>query len=102
MKAFSPEDASEAHEEYVRAAIPEKMVQAVNELLAENFNTGRITLHQNKVKARFLKVSNTPEDEFEITWLNFEPIFRDSGWTVKYDKPAYNESYEPYFEFIAK
>lgn len=102
MKPFSPSEAEDANGVYIRECIPPLMVQAVNELLAEKFNTGRIILRQQEVKARYLKVSNTPEDEFKVDWLNFEPLFRDRGWTVKYDKPGYTESYDPYFEFSVK
>jgi hypothetical protein len=36
---------------------------------------------------------------FNDKLLDVEPIFRDAGWTVIFDKPAYNESYSSTFEF---
>lgn len=27
-------------------------------------------------------------------WLDLEDIYRDEGWTVEYDSPGYNETYE--------
>ena len=39
---------------------------------------------------------------FDYNWLNIEKIYEDAGWAVKYDKPAYNESYDAYFIFREK
>ena len=33
---------------------------------------------------------------------DIEDIFREAGWKVTYDKPAYNESYDAYFKFEGK
>ena len=36
---------------------------------------------------------------FEKHWLDFEDIYRKAGWFVNFDKPAYNETYDAFFEF---
>ena len=41
----------------------------------------------------------TSQDVLDKDYLNIEEVFRAVGWVVIYDKPAYNESYEPTFEF---
>ena len=35
-------------------------------------------------------------------WLDIEPIYEQAGWQVKFDKPAYNESYKAFFVFKPK
>ena len=36
---------------------------------------------------------------FDNHLLDFEDVYRDQGWSVMYDSPAYCESYDPYFLF---
>jgi hypothetical protein len=31
--------------------------------------------------------------------LDIEPIYREAGWIVEYDKPAYCENYDANFTF---
>lgn len=31
-----------------------------------------------------------------------DAVYEKAGWKVSYDKPGYNESYDPYFKFTAK
>jgi hypothetical protein len=38
-------------------------------------------------------------DLFDNNWLDLEWTFEQVGWSVWYDKPAYNESYEPTWYF---
>jgi len=44
----------------------------------------------------------TRDEVFDKGWLNIEPMYRAAGWKVVYDKPAYNESYEPTFTFTKR
>ena len=36
---------------------------------------------------------------FDKHYLDIEPLYREAGWKVKYDKPAYNEDYKATFTF---
>lgn len=36
---------------------------------------------------------------FENHYLDIEPIYREVGWNVVYDSPAYCENYKPSFTF---
>lgn len=36
---------------------------------------------------------------FEKHWLDIETAYRQAGWEVEYDKPAYNETYGASWEF---
>jgi hypothetical protein len=76
---------------------------AVNELLAQsepNF-CGTRTLKQKDVVAlaKFKLSGGEVPVDFNFKWLNFETAYRSKGWKVDYDKPAYNESYDAFFQF---
>jgi len=83
----------------VKSGIPEFVIEAVNELISEKYNDSSFVIRQNEVKDRIM--SKTTQD-FDWEWLNFEKIYRDAGWYVEYDKPAYCESYEAFFKFTPK
>ena len=34
--------------------------------------------------------------------MDFEALYRESGWKVSYDSPAYDENYDAYFTFEPK
>ena len=51
----------------------------------------------NKIKEEI-----TSKTIYDNNWLDIEDIFREAGWKVTYDKPAYNESYDAYFKFEGK
>ena len=58
---------------------------------------------QSDVLKRIRKLGDVETTQiFRSKWLDVEPLYRSNGWTVIYDKPAYNEDYEPTFEFKAK
>lgn len=81
------------------AEIPDDMIEAVNLLIIRNLDqNGRAVVRQNELKDMMMRRLS----QFSVKWLDFEPIFEEAGWKVVYDKPAYNESYEPFFTFTAK
>jgi hypothetical protein len=85
------------------ARIPDGVIEAVNELLSKEFDGKRALLKQNKVLVAISEKMNVPRDTvFANKWLDFEDVYRQAGWLVTYDKPAYNETYEATFEFRKK
>lgn len=77
--------------------IPDFVIEAVNELIQENMDSCQYaTILQKTIKERIL--TKTDQD-FKFSWLDFEQLYRAEGWSVEYDKPGYNESYEAYFKF---
>lgn len=101
VKPFTPADvvANKKH------CIPNEVIEAVNELLAENYHDGgSITLKQDKIMERVLeKMPHLTRDMvYSQHYMDFEPVFRENGWDVYYDSPAYCESYDAYFKFTAK
>lgn len=86
--------------------IPDEMIKVVNELIVEKWDGRSAVVHQTDIMDRFLK--RTPTDPklkqqiYDKGWLNFEPIFRDSGWDVKYEYPDRDESWSSFFRFQPK
>ncbi|MBR5419174.1 hypothetical protein IK110_02910 [Candidatus Saccharibacteria bacterium] len=104
--AISPKEAEKLH---IEAVVPPEVFEAVNQLLAERVSDGgSIVIRQDEIVSlakKLLKKAGKPfkaRDFYDKGWLNFEPYYRQKGWKVVYDKPAYCEDYEPTFAFEPK
>ena len=88
--------------------LPDYVIEAINESIAENFLNGRAKIEQtaiiNKImtKAAAQDIGLSRNQIFANHYLDFEDIYRAQGWSVHYDKPGYNESYEANFVFKEK
>ena len=88
--------------------IPPEVVEAINELLAKNWDGTGATLKLPQVKAeiahklRASGSSNLGKNYAQEGWLDFEPIFQDKGWKIVYDSPGYDENYDAYWKFTRK
>lgn len=80
---------------------PDAVIQSFNELIAQDIASGSARVLQEKVVERIQEKdpSLKEEDMIDNGWLNVEEIYRQAGWDVKYDSPAYDESFEPFFTF---
>lgn len=84
--------------------IPDYVIEAVNKLLSSRFPTqgNSITLLQEEIVEKILEMG--PEDLDRTTifangYLNFEKLYEEFGWDVKYVKPDYTENFKQYFRF---
>ena len=98
---IKPTDVAELKRKVV---IPEKVFDAFNELIAKYWNGSYAEFSQGEVVRLILKKFSrsktvTESSIYSNHWLDVEPIYREAGWKVVYDRPAYNESYAPTFEF---
>lgn len=76
--------------------IPDFVFDVINDYL----RSGKRTILQNELVLRLLKVGGVVRHQvFEKGWLEFEGAYRKAGWSVEYDKPGHNESYEARWEF---
>ena len=86
--------------------IPDYVFEAVNDLLMENYRgTGSVNIKQDAIIAKILVNPNTTitrKELFDKHYMDFESVYRDYGWKVFYDKPAYDENYDAYFTFSAE
>lgn len=98
---ISPDEIPKAKREH----IPPEVFAAFNELIAAGYTAGYVTIKQDDVIELILtkmgdKIGGS-RDVFSKGWLNVEEAYEDVGWTVRYDKPAYNEDYPATFQFKA-
>lgn len=99
-KALSPEEAIERF----KSEIPEEVLECWNNLIVKN-----MTMQNGKTVSVFklselkqnicVAMKSGSETVKERGWLDLEDVFREKGWKVEFDKPAYNETYEPVFRF---
>lgn len=98
VKPISPKEAAVAK----LNNIPIEVIEAVNQLLCEKYSNTRIIITQKDVIERFKKIiieRGQMIPNFEYAWLDFEPLYRQAGWKVRYDRPAWDEEYDAFFEF---
>jgi hypothetical protein len=92
-----------------KAVIPDYVFEAFNFLISKKFNNGSATILQKEVVERILSEANRHRDPpitsqylFDNHFLDVEDVYREAGWVVEYDKPAYCETYEASFKFTKK
>lgn len=84
------------------AAFPPQVLEAFNELIARNFNTGKARVWQKEIAALIASKLHTSVSEvYDRCLLDVEDIYKEAGWIVEYHKPAYNELGDAYFVFMA-
>jgi hypothetical protein len=94
-KPISPEQARKGHVN----AIPDVVFDVFNLLLTERYDEVAIAIRQQEVVDLLENRGLDTNEIFRKRWLDIEPCYRDAGWEVVYDSPAYNESYEPTWTF---
>jgi hypothetical protein len=93
-KPMRPEQIAEAK----NLAIPGHVFDAFNTCITKTYTNGRAQVYQKDVVAEIAKTTENPP----IEWLDVEEAYRENGWDVQYDKPAYCESYRAFFIFSKK
>lgn len=80
---------------------PDQVIEVFNELILKNWDGVQATVKQSEAAKKIAeRMGITISDVFEKKHLNIEEVFRQSGWSVVYDKPDYNETpYDPFFCF---
>lgn len=83
--------------------IPEEVIGVFNALIAKDWNGHSATVKQEDAVQGIMKALKiTRNYVFDNDYLEVEPIFREVGWNVEYDKPGYNETYPATFRFTPK
>lgn len=83
--------------------IPDGVIEVFNEMLVEKLSEGTATLNQGELVSRIMaKMGCERQTIFDNHWLDVEGIFQREGWSVEYDKPAWDENYEAHFKFRPK
>ena len=100
-KPYTPTEAREVK----KGNLPKEVIETVNYLLAKNISSDskRVIIYQEDIiEILETKYNMQREDIFANKCLDFEPLYRDYGWEVKYDKPAWDENYKTHFIFTSK
>jgi hypothetical protein len=100
-KPITPEEASHLSE----MEIPEFVFEAFNKAIIEKYDGNKASVLQNRVIELIIYFSEgiaTRELIFSEGLLNIEDIYRKNGWSVEYDKPGFDETYEARFIFKKK
>lgn len=81
--------------------LPGQVLDAFNELIAENFSDGEASITQKEAVKRMMGKGLVRTDIYSKGWLDVEEIYRQAGWKVTYDSPVYygGENFEPYYTF---
>lgn len=88
-----------------RQEIPDKVIEIFNDLITLGAQPdGKISkVRQDVVVSRILETIPVDRREiFDHNWLDVEGIFADAGWEMVYIKPAYFESFTPYWTLTWK
>ncbi len=64
--------------------IPEGVIGAFNQLIAENYRDGSAKVRQPDLVKLFVNYQIDPVEATKRGWLNIEDLYRDSGWKVTY------------------
>ncbi len=92
-----PDDMTEA---FKRRDKMREVIECFNEAILEKWNGDKAVVKQKDVIVKIIERTGIPKrDLYDKHYLDVEPIFIEAGWKVEYDKPAYNENYDAYFEF---
>lgn len=79
---------------------PSIVIKVVNRLLKEKWDGKEARIMQDDIIKYIVQNSNYTKNEiFDKHLLDFEDVYRDQGWKVTYDSPAYCETYDAYFLF---
>lgn len=83
-------------------SIPNQVVETFNLLISANYRNGAARVLQKEIVNQLVAIGFSRNRIFDEKLLDVEETYREAGWEVEYDKPGYNESYEPYFVFRKK
>lgn len=81
---------------------PDAVLESFNELITQKWSGGSANIRQDDVIVLMVKKGLQQKEIYANGWLDVEDIYRAAGWSVIYDKPAYNESYSATFTFAKK
>lgn len=103
-KPISPNEVVETKKTIV---FPSKVIEAWNFLIAKNYSAGKSVVKQDDAVKTLIEYLGLDQKDdrgsrnycYENRYLDIEEVYRNEGWSVEYDKPAYYETYEPTFTF---
>lgn len=104
VKPFTPKEAQDKKD----VSFPDEVIETFNEFLAERYANGYARIEQGEVLNLIVSKFATHGKVFsrqqilDRGWLDIESAYRKAGWTVRYDRPGFNETYEAFWEFTKR
>lgn len=90
MEPIRPEDVK-AHSR------DDTIIEIVNKMIEQEWDGTRAQLYLRDVADAYMHLTGLSAYAQKV--LSFEQIYRDAGWKVVFDKPAYNDSYPAIYTF---
>lgn len=93
--------------EDIDITLPDFVISGANECIKDHYRPeSKMSKFTQDELINYI-LERTPSDMNNITretlfknhWLDIEPLYRDAGWNVYYDKPLYNEMRPAMFYF---
>lgn len=78
---------------------PEGVIETWNQVIATKWNGRVATVTQDEIVTALVALGFERSEVFEQHLLDVEPLYRDAGWSVVYDKPGLGEGYRAFFVF---
>ena len=93
--------------EDVTPAIPDWVIAGANKCIKDNYKESKKQSHFTQDELMDYVLGEAPEGTtrsyiFDNDWLDIEPIYRQVGWEVTYDKPPYYDTRPATFSFKKK
>ncbi|SRR6266581_4402026 len=95
-----------------RKHVPDAVIEVWNKLIAEKFSNGSALIYLEEAVKALENIATEPGVDSPVTvsrchiygsgWLDIEPIYREAGWIVDFDKPGFNETYKATYFFKKK
>lgn len=82
--------------------IPKSIIKAVNMLLMDKYRGKPVSIKQKDIIKKALELDNDLNRDkiFDNNYLDFESLFKKSGWDVSYESPSYGDNnFDSYFSF---
>lgn len=99
VKALSPTEL----EKFRKDSMPDAVMETFNQMLADNYGTGYVTIMDKDLVAALVKKGLNRDEIYRKGWLGLaRALYRKQGWDVYYDAPGYCESYDAYTRFMRK
>lgn len=102
MKPIKPDEILDNRENIIHPNI----FVVINDMLKKkytHYNTS-VDIKQNDIIKAFLEI--TPDFKrqqiFDEHHLDFEEVYRQYGWSVKFDQPGWDENYDTRYTFTKK
>lgn len=99
IEAISPDDIAIKKAE----VLPDQVVEIFNKVIAENWNGHKSYFKVKEILPRLANALDCSSDFiFEKHYLDVEDVYKQKGWTVRYEQPCIGDTFDAFFEFTKR